>query len=91
VSKVPNYRWSLSSIGVTVGAALICVTTIYYLHRRGMWKPFSSLASGLSILGGLALLVSLALAIVALAKEEPPYIALLALCLSLLSFLLYVQ
>jgi hypothetical protein len=89
--RVSKYGWSLSSIGVTVGVAVITLSIIQNLHRRGMWRPESSIATGLAGVGGIAVLVSFILAAVGIAKEKPSYAGILALCLSLLSFLLYVQ
>jgi hypothetical protein len=92
MAKLSRYRWSLSSLGVTVGTALIVLTTIQYLHRRGLWRPESSpLASVMSVLGGLAILVSCALAVVGIARERPPLLGIVALCFSIMSFMLYVQ
>jgi hypothetical protein len=89
--KIFKYRWSLSSIGVTFGTALVTLAAIQYLYRRGMWRQQSSLGSEIDGLDGLALLVSFVLAVVAIAKEKPSSVGILALCLSLLSFLLYVR
>ena len=41
---VVKHRWSFLSMLVTVGTALVAVSTIYYLHRRGMRRPESTLA-----------------------------------------------
>jgi hypothetical protein len=90
--RLRKYRWSLYSIGVTIGAALVVLTAIQYLHHRGIWRPESSpLASAMGIFGALALLVSFALAITGIAKERPPILGIVALCLSIMSFMLYVQ
>jgi hypothetical protein len=91
MSKLTKFRWSLSSIGVTVGTALITMTAIHYLYHRGAWRPESSLGSAIGILGGFGLLVSFVLAAVALSKNEPQFAGVIALILSMLSFLLYVQ
>jgi hypothetical protein len=87
-----KYRWSLYSIGVTVGAAFVVLTVIQYLNHRGIWRPESSpLASAMSIFGALALLLSFALAVTGISKERPPILGIIALCLSIMSFMLYVQ
>jgi len=76
---------------VTVGTSLVSVSTIYYLHRRGMWRPESALAIRMAGLGGLAVLISFVLACISLAKERPFIYGLIALCISILSFSIYVQ
>jgi hypothetical protein len=86
-----RHPWSFLSIGVTVATAAVTLGAIQYLHQRGMWRPQSTVGSALSILGGVAVIVSLIAAIVSLVREKPPVYGILALCLSLLSFFLYVQ
>jgi hypothetical protein len=88
---IAKYRWSLSSIGVKVGTALVTLAAIQYLYRHDMWRPQSRLGAEIDGIGGLAVLISLVLAVVALFRNEPPLAALLALFLSMLSFLLYVR
>ncbi len=89
--KVSKYGWSLSSIGVTVGVAAITLSVIQNLNRHGRWRAESSTATAFGVLGGVAVLVSFILAAVGIAREKPSYAGILALCLSLLSFLLYVR
>lgn len=91
MNKISDYRWSLWSIGVTVGTGVATIGTIQYLYHRGMWRPESSLGIDLGIAGGVGMLISFALAAVGIAKEKPPVVGVVALCLSLLSFLLYVR
>ena len=88
---IAKYRWSLSSIAVTAGTALVTLAAIQYLYRHDMWRPQSRLGGEIDGTGGLAVLVSFVLAVVAFLRKEPPFAALLALLLSLLSFLLYVR
>lgn len=76
---------------VTIGTALITLTTIYYLYHRGGWDPESNLAHKLAGCGGIAVLVSFALGCVSIRKERPRFYGAIALCLSVFSFLLYVQ
>jgi hypothetical protein len=78
-------------MGVTVGTVLITMTAIQYPFHRGMWRPESPLGSAMGILGGLGLLVSFTLPAVALSNNEPQFAGIIALILSTLSFLLYVQ
>jgi hypothetical protein len=88
---IAKYRWSLSSIAVTVGTALVTLAAIQYLYRHDLWRPQSRLGGEIDGTGGLAVLISFVLAVVALFKKEPPFAALLALFLSMFSFLLYVR
>ena len=76
---------------ITVGDAVVIYALISYFSRHGLWTPTSSARPVLSVWGGLSFLLSLVTAIVGLAKEESPGYGTSALCLSLLSFLLYVQ
>jgi hypothetical protein len=91
MGNISKYRWSLLSVGVTVGTALVILTVIRELYRHGMWRPQSKLGVELGILGGVALIVSFVLAVVSFVKEEPIFASMVALGLSLASFLLYVQ
>jgi len=86
-----KYRWSHSSIAVTVGTAFVILAAIQYLYRHDMWRPQSRLGGEIDGTGGLAVLISFVLAVVAFLKKEPPFAALLALFLSMLSFLLYAR
>jgi hypothetical protein len=67
------------------------LSTIYYLHRRGVWQAESAFATRMAGIGGLAVLISFALGCISLAKEKPPVHGLIALFISMLSFLIYVQ
>jgi len=75
---------------ISVGTAILTLVLIQYLYRHGGWRPQSPLGSGILGFGGLALVVSLILSLIAIAKERPPSYAFLAMFLSLLSFFLYV-
>src|SRR5260370_31397846 len=88
---VAEHRWSLLSILITVGAAPVMLSIIYFLHRRGIWQPASALGTRMAGLGGLAVLTSFVLACVSLAKEKSAVYGLIALCLSILRFFLYVH
>jgi hypothetical protein len=91
MSKITRYRWSLSSIGVTLGTAAVTLAAIQYLARSGTFRLQSQLGARIDGVGGLAVLISFVLAVVALFKNEPPAAALFALLLSMASFLLYVR
>jgi hypothetical protein len=91
MSKITRYRWSLSSIGVTLGSAVVTLAAIQYLNRGGTFQLHSRLGGEIDGAGGLAVLISFVLSVVALFKNEPPAAALFALLLSMASFLLYVR
>ena len=91
MENISKYRWSLLSVAVTVGTAFIVLTVIQDLYSHGMWRAESKLGVGLGILGGVALITSFILAVVSFVKEEPIFASIVALGLSLTSFLLYVR
>ena len=76
---------------VTVGTALATLSTIYRLHRLGMWQPDSPLGTRMAGFGGLAVLISFALACISLAREKPSLYGIIAFCISILSFFTYIQ
>jgi hypothetical protein len=84
-------RWSMLSMLITVGDALVIFALVRYLYWRGLWPARPGIHDLLSVWGGLSVLLSLATAIVALVKDTSWVYGILALCLSLLSFLFYVQ
>ena len=88
---VASHKWGVLSMLVTVGTALVTLAAIQYLYHRGMWQPQSTLGSRIDGLGGLAVIVSFVLACASLAKERPYIYGIVALCLSALSFFLYVR
>jgi hypothetical protein len=89
--KYSNYRWSLASIGVTIGIGLTTLAAIQHLYQTGNWHPQSALASEIYGLGGFGVLLSFALAVTAILKERPPALGIFALCASISSFVLYVR
>ena len=91
VSGIFKYRWSLASLVVTLGTAVATLVTIQYLYRNGLWQSHSQLGMAIAGVGGVAVLVSFVLAVVALFKNEPPQAGLLALLLSLASVALYTR
>ena len=76
---------------ITVGDAVVIFALVRYLYWRGLWPASARLHDALSVWGGLAVLVSSVTSIVALAKDQSRAYGILALGLSLLSFLFYVQ
>jgi UDP-N-acetylmuramyl pentapeptide phosphotransferase/UDP-N-acetylglucosamine-1-phosphate transferase len=88
---VSRHRWSVLSIVITLGTAFVTLAAIQYLYHHGTWRPQSALGGEIDGSGGLAVLISFVLAAIALAKEKPRTYGIIALCLSVLSFLLYVR
>ena len=84
-----KFRWSILSLVVTEGTALGTLTVVQHLYRRGLWQPPIGIEVGIA--GAMAIIVSFVLAIVAIATEKPQAAGIVALCLSVLSFLLYVR
>ena len=91
MNALARYKWSFLSIVATVLTACVTLGAIQYLYHHGGWRPQSPLGSTIDGLGGLAVVTSFVLAIVAIAKERPPICGFLALALSILSFFLYVR
>jgi hypothetical protein len=84
-------RWSMVSMLITVGDAVVIFILVRYLYWRGLWPASPRVHEVLSVWGGLSVLLSLVTSIMALAKDASRAFGVLALCLSLLSFLFYVQ
>jgi hypothetical protein len=84
-------KWSSISILTTSLVAIITYATIHLMYIRGQWDFQSGLSLALGILDVLAMLFSAIAGIVAMAKERPAGYGVVALCLSLLSFFLYVH
>ena len=76
---------------ITVGDAIVIFTVVRYLYWRGLWPASAAVRGVLSVWGGLSVVLSLMTSIVALAKDASRPYGVLALFLSLLSFLFYVQ
>jgi len=83
--------WSMVSMLITVGDAVVIYALINYLCWRGLWTVNWRAREVLSAWGGLALLCSFVTGIIALARGESPAYSILAVCLSVLSFFFYVQ
>jgi hypothetical protein len=85
-----NY-WSTVSLFITVFDAVLIFAIIRYLYWRGLWDASQRTHVILSVWGGCSVLVSLATAIVGLIRDPSKAYGASALCLSLFSFLFYVQ
>jgi len=86
-------RWATVSALITVGNAVVIYSVIRYLDSRGLWNlsPPPRVQSMVSVWGGLSVLASFAIALLAVGKDESKAFAAVALCLSLVSFFFYVQ
>jgi len=84
-------RWSLLSILITLSNAVVIYALIHYLYGHGLWTANARARSVMSVWGGLAFFSSLVTAIVALVKDKSKAYAIVALCLSLFSFVFYAQ
>lgn len=84
-------RWSALSLLITALDAVAIFSVIRYLYWRGAWTPNSTLSNILSVWGGLALILSFITAVIGLAKDASRAYGILALCLSVVSFLFYIQ
>jgi len=91
MGAVRRNPWSTLSLIITTGDALAIFALVRYLYWRGLWPSASAAHYFLSVWGGVAMLLSLGTATVALIKDASKGYALLALFLSLLSFLFYAQ
>jgi uncharacterized membrane protein (DUF441 family) len=91
MERVSRYRWALSSIGISVGIALITLAIIQHSFHSGEWKTNSPLGMRVAAVGGVAVVVSFILAVVALFKDESRLVASLALLLSILSVAFYAR
>jgi uncharacterized membrane protein YidH (DUF202 family) len=84
-------RWSLLSILITVGNAILIWTIVRYLYWRSLWELNPSVQNLLTSWGDTAVLLSVVAALVGLAKDKSRGYSILALCLSLFSVMFYVR
>jgi hypothetical protein len=89
MTKLSKYRWSLWSVAVNVGTAVATLTAIQYLYHHGGFRLRSQLGSEIDGLGGIGVLISFVLTVVGLAKEESPFMGIVALGLSVFSVACY--
>jgi TM2 domain-containing membrane protein YozV len=71
--------------------AMLIFGVVRYLYSRGLWATSGFTHSVLSIWGFLSIALSLIAAIIALARDSTKIYGIVALVLSLFSFLFYVQ
>lgn len=84
-------RWSLTSVLITSIGATVIFCTIRYLYWNGLWRTSSKAHTVMSICGAIMFFASLATAIVGLIKDESKTYPIIALLISLVSLLFYVQ
>jgi len=84
-------RWSILSILITGISAVGIFCMIRYLYWHGLWTANSTAHSALSVCGAVAFFLSLAAACVGLFKDTSKAWSIVALSISLLSLLFYVQ
>jgi hypothetical protein len=84
-------RWSTLSLLITVLDAVAIFFVIRYLDWRGAWTPNSTLNNIVRVWEDLALVLSFIMAIIGLVKDASRAYGILALCLSVVSVLLYLQ
>jgi hypothetical protein len=79
------------SMLITITDTILIFALVRYLYWRGLWTANAGAHGVLSMWVGLSVLLSLAAAIVGLVKDASKAYGIVALCLSLFSFLFYVQ
>jgi hypothetical protein len=89
MNKPSRYRWSLSSIAITIVTALTTLAVIQHSYYLGEWRERSPLGMTIATIGGISVLVSFILGIIALVRDEPPLLAIFALLLSMYSLTFY--
>jgi hypothetical protein len=89
--SIRRNRWGMLSILVTIVNAVLIFTLVRYLYWRGLWAASGGAHSALSIWGVLSIVLSLVTAIVGLVRDSSKGLGVVALCLSLFSFVFYVQ
>lgn len=91
MSRIAQHKWSLFSVVVTLTTFIATLAVVEILYQRGTWDPNSRLGTMLGIAGAIGFLISLVTAIAAMVRERSSGYGILALCLSILSFFLYVR
>ena len=84
-------RWSLLSIGITVGGAILIRATVFYLYSRGLWEANPRLQNALRSCGDVVLVLSVVTALIGLVKDESRTYRIVAVLLSVLSVAFYVR
>jgi hypothetical protein len=74
-----SHLWSMASLFLSLGLFAFQRWMVEYWEKRGAWIPYSPFADSFGARVGWGLLTSFSLAIIALFRERPPWIALLAL------------
>ena len=82
-----SQRWGLTSLILSVGAFMVERWLVDYYSKRGTWVPYSPFANNFGARVGYVILLSLAFAIVALFRDRPPWLGLVAFAVA--GFLLF--
>ena len=73
-----SHKWSMTSLILSLGVFMLQRWLVDYYLRRGTWVPYSPFADKFGARVADGMLTSLALAIIALFKERPPWLGLVA-------------
>jgi hypothetical protein len=84
-------RWSLLSIAIAVGGAIVIRASVSYLYSRGLWEGDSKLQSLLRSCGEVVLALSVVAAMIGLVRDKSVTCRIVALLLSALSVVFYVR
>ena len=83
--------WSTLSIAITVTTAVAVFALSRVFANQGIRLHIDAVGQSLGFAGTVAVLVSLALAIIGLSRERNRSVALVAIVLSVVSAVLYIQ
>jgi hypothetical protein len=90
-STLRKDRWSLLSIGITVGGAIFIKATVSYLYSRGLWEANPRLQNVVKSSGDVVFILSVVTALIGLIKDKSLTYRIVAVLLSLLSVAFYVR
>jgi hypothetical protein len=91
INRTRRNFWGTLSILITVVNAVMIFASVRYLYWRGLWHANPSLHAAFGVWGGLAFLLSLTTAIIAVIKDSSRGYATLAIVISIMSLYLYTQ
>jgi hypothetical protein len=91
VRALTRYKWSTTSIALSVVGAVVTFLAVIYFQGQGNFTPGSRADRLLGLMDFSVLSCSFAIAVVALFKEPSPRLGLIALGLCFLTFFFYVR
>ena len=91
INRARRNFWGTLSILITFVNAIVIFASARYLYWRGLWHANGSLHAAFGVWGGLAFLLSLTTAIIAVIKDSSRGYATLAIFISLMSLFLYTR